>query len=197
MPKKNIETAIASGSKSSVQEAEEEVTFEALGPGGVAVLIHTSTDNRNRTNRAVKYALSKNHGSPGKPGSCAFLFREVGVLSFDAGVRSEEDLLELAVEVGADDVTTVEGAEGEEEAQAYLLCGRTELLAVKRALEEREITTNVSEVCLLPSQVVSAEEVDVETVERLQALIDALEDVDEVTTVDVNLEQLARYPFVV
>jgi YebC/PmpR family DNA-binding regulatory protein len=195
MPKKNIESAIASGTRGHKDGAAEETIFyEALGPGGVSILIKISTDNRNRTNQFVKHALTSNGGSPG---SSAFAFTERGVLSFPADDKSEEELLELAFECGAEDMERVDASGPNGETLAFFLCARTDLISVKNELEGRGVEVQDAEVCFLPTQIVAMDEVDEGVGGRMQAVVDALENVDEVTSVSTNFEALLRYPFVV
>src|ERR1700760_1816045 len=106
MPKDNIERAIAKGTgEGGEADAIESVLYEGYAPGGVAVLIEALTDNRNRTSAEVKHAFSKHGGSLGEPGSVAYLFEKKGTIVVDGERYSEDDLM-VAVEAGAEDIST-------------------------------------------------------------------------------------------
>ena len=108
MPKETIERAIAKGSgEGGEADAIETVLYEGYGPGGVAVLVEALTDNRNRTSAEVRHAFSKNGGSLGEPGSVAYLFDRKGAIVIDATRYSEDELM-VAVEAGAEDISTDE-----------------------------------------------------------------------------------------
>src|SRR6476619_5306743 len=109
MPKDNIERAIAKGTGAGGEaEAIESVLYEGYGPGGVAVLVEALTENRNRTSADVRHVFSKNGGSLGEPGSVAYLFEKKGVVVIDATRYSEDELM-VAVDAGAEDISTDEG----------------------------------------------------------------------------------------
>ena len=106
MPKENIERAIAKGTGEGGEAAAiESVLYEGYGPGGVALLIEALTDNRNRTSADIRHAFSKNGGNLGEPGSVAYLFEKKGAIVIDATRYSEDDLM-VAVEAGAEDIST-------------------------------------------------------------------------------------------
>src|ERR1700684_2697776 len=108
MPKDNIERAIAKGTgEGGEADAIETVLYEGYGPGGVAVLVEALTENRNRTGADVRHIFSKHGGSLGEPGSVAYLFEKKGVVVID-GTRYSEDDLMVAVEAGAEDISTDE-----------------------------------------------------------------------------------------
>jgi len=104
MPKDNIERAIKKGTGELGGQNFDEVTYEAYGPGGVAILIETLTDNRNRTNGEVRSILEKGGGKMGTPGSVAYLFERKGVLAIPAKDIDEDALMGIALEAGADDL---------------------------------------------------------------------------------------------
>src|SRR6202007_1082093 len=106
MPKDNIERAIAKGTgEGGEADAIETVLYEGYGPGGVAILVEAMTENRNRTGADVRHAFSKNGGSLGEPGSVAYLFDKKGTIVVDATRYAEDDLM-VAVDAGAEDITT-------------------------------------------------------------------------------------------
>src|SRR5208283_4699470 len=109
MPKDNIERAIAKGAGAGADADDiESVLYEGYGPGGVALLVETLTDNRNRTGADVRHAFSKHGGSLGEPGSVAYLFAKKGTIVIDASRYSEDDLM-VAVEAGAEDISADDG----------------------------------------------------------------------------------------
>ena len=107
MPKDNIERAIAKGTGAGAdgEAALETVLYEGYGPGGVAVLVEAVTDNRNRTGADVRHAFSKHGGSLGEPGSVAYLFDKMGTITIDATRYSDDEVMVIAVEAGAEDIT--------------------------------------------------------------------------------------------
>src|SRR6201991_2075327 len=129
MPKDNIERAIAKGTGADADaDSFEEVLYEGSGPGGVAILVETLTDNRNRTGSEVRHAFTKNGGSLGEPGSVAYLFDKKGVVVVDGEKYSEDDLMP-AIEAGAEDIVL-------EEDVFEVLCEPSDLTAVRAALVE-------------------------------------------------------------
>ena len=178
MPKDNIERAIAKGTGAGADTAAiEDVMYEGYGPGGVAMLIEAMTENRNRTGADVRHVLGKHGGSLGEPGSVAYLFDKRGLIVIDAERYSEDDLLP-AIEAGAEDVAQDEGV-------FEVLTEPATLTAVRTALEQVEIEVQSSEVAWLPKARVPVGEDDAT---KLLALIDALEDNDDVDAVHANFD---------
>src|ERR1041384_7019816 len=108
MPKDNIERAIKKASGTDT-ESYEDMRYEGYGPGGVAVIVETLTDNRNRTAGDVRAAFTKSGGNLAETGAVSFMFDHVGVVEYDAGVASADAMLEAAIEAGAEDGTWREG----------------------------------------------------------------------------------------
>jgi len=178
MPKDNIERAIAKGTGAGADTAAiEDVMYEGYGPGGVAMLIEAMTENRNRTGADVRHVLGKHGGSLGEPGSVAYLFDKRGLIVIDAERYSEDDLLP-AIEAGAEDIAQDEGV-------FEVLTEPATLTAVCTALEQAEIEVQSSEVAWLPKARVPVGEDDAT---KLLALIDALEDNDDVDAVHANFD---------
>jgi YebC/PmpR family DNA-binding regulatory protein len=176
MPKDNIERAIAKGTgEGGEADAIESVLYEGYGQGGVAVLIEALTENRNRTSAEVRHAFSKHGGSLGEPGSVAYLFAKKGTIVIDAGRYSEDDLM-VAVEAGAEDISTDEGV-------FEVVTEPTDFAAVRKSIEEAEIEMERAEMAYRPSSLVPIEEGQAKT---LMGLIDALEELDDVDAVHVN-----------
>ena len=188
MPKDNIERAIAKGTGADKDaESFEAVTYEGYGPGGVAMLVETLTDNRNRTGADIRSAFTKAGGNLGEPGSVAYLFDKKGVVVVDASRYSEDDLLP-AIEAGAEDIVADDDV-------FEVITDIADLTAVRRALETAGVEIGAAEMQQRPKSTIA---VDIETATKLMRLIDTLDDNDDVDTVHANydapaevLEQLA------
>jgi len=178
MPKDNIERAIDKGTGAGADaNALETVVYEGYAPGGVAILIETVTDNRNRTGSDVRHLLTKHGGSLGEPGSVAYNFEKTGLIVVDAGKHDEDELL-VAIEAGATDVV--------EDGDAFeVLAAPADLTAVRQALEDAGIAFESSEVTQRPKVRVPLDE---DGAAKLLRLIDALEDNDDVDAVHANFD---------
>jgi len=179
MPKDAIERAIAKGTGEGSDTVMEEVTYEGYGPGGVAILVDTLTDNRNRTVGEVRNILEKNGGSMGESGCVAWNFDRKAVFFVAAEPAQEEELMLLAMEAEADDCTSSEG--GFEITADPTLFG-----AVSEALAAGGHTPEKSEIAPLPKTTVALD--DVEQVRTLVRLLDLLEDIDDVQSCATNIE---------
>jgi len=175
MKKDTIEKAIARGAGAGEGDNYEEVTYEGYGANGIAVLVECMTDNKNRTVSEVRHAFSKRGGNLGTDGSVAYLFTRMGQISFE-GI-TEEDIMEAALEAGAEDIVT--NSDGTIDVRTPF----EEYFAVKEALTNAGFEPTNSEIIMLPSTTI---EVDKEGAEKLLALIDMLEDLDDVQNVYTN-----------
>jgi YebC/PmpR family DNA-binding regulatory protein len=186
MPKDNIERAIAKGTGAGGEaDAIESVLYEGYGPGGVAVLVEALTENRNRTSADVRHAFSKNGGSLGEPGSVAYLFDKKGVIVIDGERYSEDDLM-VAVEAGAEDVSTDEGV-------FEVITEPGGFTAVRQALERAGVEMESAEVVYRPTSLVPLEEGPAGTLMKLIELLEDLDDVDAVhANFDVSADVLER-----
>jgi YebC/PmpR family DNA-binding regulatory protein len=178
MPKDNIERAIKRASGEAGGEIEE-LLYEGYAPGGVALLVTCLTDNRNRTAADVKHIFDKRGGNLGAQGSVAFSFDFRSIYVVESGERDEDAMLELALEVGADDVE----AEGD---VATIYASPTEFLSVKEGLEAAGVVFLSAETGYVPQNTLALP--DKETAGRVMKLIDALEDYDDVQSVYANYE---------
>jgi YebC/PmpR family DNA-binding regulatory protein len=178
MPKDNIERAIAKGTgEGGEADAIESVLYEGYGPGGVAVLVEALTENRNRTGAEIRHSFTKNGGSLGEPGSVAYLFDKKGTIVIDSERYSEDDLM-VAVEAGAEDISTDEGVfEVVTEPAAFA--------PVRKALEDAGVEMESAELAYRPSSVVPVEE---DQAGKLMRLIEILEDNDDVSAVHANFD---------
>ncbi len=178
MPKDNIERAIAKGTGEGADaDAIEAVLYEGYGPGGVALLIEALTDNRNRTGSDVRHLLSRHGGNLGEPGSVAYLFDKQGVVTVDAERWSEDDLI-VAIDAGAQDIERDEDV-------FEVLTDPSDLAAVRAALEDAGIEVGTAELSQRPKVRVHVED---QQAARLLALIEALEDNDDVGAVHANFD---------
>lgn len=179
MPKDSIERAIRKGTGAEGGAAFEEVLYEAFGPGGVALLVEALTDNRARTAPDLRRILERSGGSLGGAGSVAWLFERKASFALRRAGTSEEALLELALELGVDDVTT-------DEAEIFgIVADPSRYLTVKEALERAGHRLEDAALRYIPRTTVP---VDGEAARRLQELLDALEDYDDVQAVHHNAE---------
>ncbi len=173
MKKDTIEKAIARGAGGNDGDNFEALTYEGYAPNGVAILVKCLSDNKNRTVSEVRHALSKHGGNLGTDGSVAYLFKHMGQLFIEQG--TEEEVMEAALEAGADDVVTHEDS-------FEIQTDPGQYLDVKKALTEAGFEVE-GEVSWVPDIEV---EVDAETAEKVQKLIDVLEDYDDVQNVYTN-----------
>ncbi|BCM91974.1 transcriptional regulatory protein PmpR [Abditibacteriota bacterium] len=178
MPADNIKRAIQKGTGELGSDTSEEITYEGYGPGGVAVLVETETDNRNRTVEKVRTAFSKNGGSMGESGSVAWQFERKGVLSVVAEGTDEDALLEAALEAGADEVEL-------EDDQFSVQTSPETVSSVQNALETAGFKVSNIEVGFIPANTI---ELSGENATKMLRLIDVLEELDDVTNVSANFE---------
>ena len=177
MPKDNIDRAIKKST--SADEANfEEIRYEGFGPAGVGVIVEALTDNRNRAASDIRAIFSKNGGNMGETGSVSFMFDLVGYIEYPADKASEDEMLEAAIEAGADDVQS-----SEETHEIY--CAFDQLAEVSSALEEKFGEATSAKPYWKPQNTIDVEG-DKES--TLMKLIDALEDNDDVQNVYANFE---------
>jgi len=182
MPKDNIQRAIDKGTGAGADaENFETVLYEGYGPGGVAMLIEAMTDNRNRSSADIRHLLSKHGGSLGEPGSVAYLFDKKGVAVVNGEKYTEDDLMP-AIEAGAEDIAS-------DEEFFEILTEPSDLTDVRAALDEAGIEIESFEVRWQPKTTVTLDE---EGATKLLKLIDALEDNDDVDTVNANFDAPAE-----
>ncbi|MHC5010352.1 MAG: YebC/PmpR family DNA-binding transcriptional regulator [Planctomycetota bacterium] len=183
MPKDTIQRIIDKASGAAGGDAFEEVTYEAYGPGGIAILIEALTDNRNRTAPEVRIILDRNGGSVGTSGSVSWMFERKGEFDIPSHLVTEERLYELVIDAGAEDITR-EG-EGTDDARFVVTCPAGAFEEVKAALADAQIEPSRAEFVMSPSTTVDADEDTARKIMRIQAL---LEDNDDVQTVNTNLD---------
>jgi YebC/PmpR family DNA-binding regulatory protein len=178
MPKDNIDRAIKKGLGELDGVSYEELTYEAYGPGGVAILIDILTDNKNRTAAEVRNILSKGGGSLGTTGSVAYQFKRKGMIDFDAAKYKEDDIINVALDAGADDVSTESGV-------TEVVSEPEKFEAVLNALNQAGFEQENAEVSKVPDTYVK---LDPDKTQKAMRLIENLEESDDVQSVASNLE---------
>jgi YebC/PmpR family DNA-binding regulatory protein len=178
MTRDTIDRAIARGAGTNDADNMEELTYEGYAPGGVAVLVEVMTDNRNRTVAEVRHAFSKRGGNLGTDGSVAYLFNRVGQIAFAPGA-DEEQVLEVALEAGAEDV------ESNDDGSVDVTTPWEDFGEVRSALEEAGLEPAGGEVTMVASTTVPLDESGARSV---LGLVEALEDLDDVQNVYTNAE---------
>jgi YebC/PmpR family DNA-binding regulatory protein len=173
-----IDRAIARGAGAADADDMVELGYEGYGPGGVAVMVETMTDNRNRTAAAVRHAFSKCGGNLGTDGSVSYLFERKGQISFAPGVN-EDALIEAAMEADADDVVS------HEDGSIDVFTSFSSFYAVRNALEAAGFTPADAEIVMQPT---TSAVLDLDMAEKVLKLIDMLEDLDDVQNVYSNAE---------
>ena len=177
MPKENIDRAIKKAAGGDA-ETYEEIRYEGYGPGGVAVIVEAMTDNRNRTASNVRSVFAKHGGNLGETGSVGFMFDRKGEVYYPASAGDAEAVLMAAIEAGAEDVES--GEDGH-----WITCADSDLGAVAAALEAALGESETAKLIWKPK---TTTELDLEGMQKLMALIETLEDDDDVQTVTANFE---------
>lgn len=178
LPADNIKKAIQRGTGELPGQAYEEIQYEGYGPGGVAILMQTVTDNRNRTVGELRHLLSKQGGNLGETGSVGWIFTKQGLIEIDASAASEDQVMEIALEAGADDVKSEDGIHS-------VNCSPQVFDAVKAAFEKTNIAIASSEIAMIPSTQVKLEGKDAQ---HMLKLMEALEEHDDVQNVYANFD---------
>jgi YebC/PmpR family DNA-binding regulatory protein len=178
VPNDNIDRAIKRGTGELDGVAYEEITYEGYGPGGIAMLIETVTDNKKRTVAELRHLFAKHGGSLGESGCVAWLFDKRGYFAIDKSSVSEEELMELALELEVEDVSTMEDVH-------EMFTSPESYPVVKDELEERNLVPVASELAQIPQTYV---EVDPTKLQSNLQLLEALEDHDDVQNVWVNFD---------
>ena len=179
MPKDSIERAVKKGAGELEGQQLEEVVYEAYAPGGVALIIEALTDNRNRTAPNIRAVLTKRGGSMANSGSVAYMFKRKAMFVLPSNVADEDTMMEVALENGAEDVTTDEpgiyGVQAEPE----------EFMNLTTAFVEKEWETMDAGLRYVPDNYIP---VDADAVDKIQAIVDLLEEDDDVQAVHHNAE---------
>src|SRR5439155_3243757 len=179
MPKDNIERAVKRGTGEIEGVTYEELTYEGYGPGGVALIVETMTDNTNRTTPEIRHIFEKNGGNLGTPGSVRFQFERKGYFAVEKSAVGEDKLMELALEAGADDLQT-------DDPETYeIISSPDNFENVRQALEKNKIPTIEAKLGQLPSMYVK---LDDQKSKQMMRLLEMLDDHDDVQNVWSNFD---------
>lgn len=186
MPKENIERAIKRGTGELEGSEYEQITYEGYGPGGVALLIECLTDNRNRTVADLRALFTRNNANLAEAGSVAWMFNKKGSISVPKQGVHEDQLMEIALEAGAEDL--------QDQGDSWEVITPPEMLdAVRGSLEAKQIASQSATHTLIPQNTI---ELQGESAEKMLKLVDLIEDLDDVQKVHANFEiseeELAR-----
>ena len=178
LPKDRIDSAIRKGTGEEAGGDFVEVTYEGYGPGGIAVLVEAATDNRNRTVAEVRHIFSKHGGAMGEVGSVNWMFDKKGVITFDKANHTEDALMEVGLEAGAEDIV--------DEGDFFEVhCQPGDFDALRQAFEDAGLTPESAELSMLPQNTIT---VDADAGRKLLRLVDALEDNEDVQQVHSNFD---------
>lgn len=178
MPKDNIERAIAKGAGGGAGETYETIVYEGYGPAGVAVLVEAMTDNRNRTAAEVRNIFNRTNGKLGETGSVAWMFERKGSIVVEASAVDEDELMTVAIDAGAEDVS-------QDENTYEIVTDPADFMAVRQALEDAGVKYTSAELAMLPKTTVELEQSDAK---KMLRLMDSLEDCDDVQEVHANFD---------
>lgn len=178
MPKDNIERAIKKGTGELGASTFEEMLYEGYGPGGVAILVEVLTDNKNRAAANVRNIFSKTGGNLGATGSVSYMFNRKGVIEYDAEQVAEDEVMEAALEAGADDIVAENGV-------ITVTTDPSSFEAVLEALQGKGFESVSAEISMVPDTYSTLDE---ETTRKVLKLIDRLEEDDDVQNVYSNMD---------
>jgi YebC/PmpR family DNA-binding regulatory protein len=178
MPADNIKRAIQRGTGELPGAVYEEFSLEGYGPGGVAVLMDITTDNRNRTVSEIRHLMSRNHGNMGEAGCVAWMFKKLGTISLPRQAASEDDLMAVVLDAGAEDLRADDGS-------WEVLTPPDAFEAVLTALKAQNLEPENSELAMVPQNYVRLEGKEAEQAIKL---LEALDDQDDVAHVYSNLD---------
>ncbi len=173
MPAENIKRAIQRGTGELPGVTYEEVTYECFAPGGVAMLIESVTDNKNRTVAEIRHMLERFNGKLGALNSVSYMFHRKGIITVPRTAISEDDLMNLVLDAGAEDMKTDEDG-------YQIVTAPDQFDAVRHALESKSIKPDEAEIQLIPENTVRVEGKDAEQIMKLMELLDDSEDVQHV-----------------
>lgn len=179
MPKDTIEKAIKKGTGELGGTNFEEVLYEGYAPGGVAIMVEVLTDNRNRTGPEIKRLFEKHGGSLGTGGCVGWMFSKKGLITVSTGAVDEEELMEIALNAGADDMQNTGGI-------FEITCEPDAYEKLKEALKEKDIATEVAEISMVPQNAVSIN--DAQIAKKIISLMEAFEDHDDVQNTYANFD---------
>jgi YebC/PmpR family DNA-binding regulatory protein len=178
MPKDNIDRAIKKGTGELEGITLEELSYEGYGPGGVAIILDALTDNRNRLVSELRFILSRHGGNLGESGSVGWMFKKHGVITIEKGATDEDKLIEIALDAGADDVSS--------DGDGFQVTTPPEKLhAVRDIIEKAGIAIGTAEITRIPENTVA---ISGHAAEQVLKLLEALEDHDDIQSVSANFD---------
>ena len=178
MPNDTIDRAVRRGTGAEEGVNYDEITYEGYGPGGVALLIEAVTDNRNRTVAEIRHIFSKNGGNLGESGSVGWLFEKKGYIVVDKAAKPEEELFDIAIEAGADDLR-------DDEDNFEIITSPENFESVQSAIKSAGIEPQVAEVSMVPQTYIKLEG---GSAQQMLRLMEAIEDHDDVQKVYANFD---------
>ena len=178
MTKDTIERAIQRGAGGLEGENLEEVSFEGYGPGGIAIIVESMTDNNNRTVAEVRHAFTKSGGNLGTNGSVSYLFEKKGIITVSSN-QDADNIMEISIEAGAEDI------ELNQDETVTISSSPEDFENIKSSLSENEIQIDDSEISLIPETTIQA---DLETSLKVYKLLEMLEDLDDTQNVTSNIQ---------
>ncbi|TLU82338.1 MAG: YebC/PmpR family DNA-binding transcriptional regulator [Chlorobium sp.] len=179
MPMDNIQRAIKKGTGELEGVSYDEITYEGYGPAGIALIVETATDNRNRTVADMRHIMSRNNGSLGESGSVSWMFQRKGSVDVPKSAADEEMLMEILLDAGLEDLDI------DDENYYTVICDIKDLEGVKKALEAKGLAYENARIDFIPDNYI---ELDVEDAQKVIKLIDSLESNDDVQAVFSNME---------
>lgn len=179
MPKDNIDRAIKRGTGEIEGVSYTEINYEGYATHGVAVYVETLTDNKNRTGPEIRTIFSKAGGSLAEPGAVAWQFARKGIIEIPAASTTEDDLMEIALEAGAEDINNMGDT-------FQVVTDGSDLFAVKTKLEEKGVEVTASDLAMLPTTLIKIDNAD--HAQSILKVIDALEEHDDVQNVYANMD---------
>jgi YebC/PmpR family DNA-binding regulatory protein len=179
MPKDNIEKAVKKGTGELGGAAVEDATYEGFAPGGVAILVEVATDNKNRSAADIRQIFNRNNGSLGNSGSVAYLFDRRGEIRLPLSSATEDELLEVALDAGAEDVAT-------EDEEHLVFTSPDQLSIVANALRTKELEVTSQQLVYLPQTTVAI--TDASVASQILRLYEALDDYDDTLNVFSNFD---------
>jgi YebC/PmpR family DNA-binding regulatory protein len=178
MPNDNIERAIKKGTGELGGFQLEDVAYEGYGPGGVAIMVEALTDNRNRLVAEIRFLFSRHGGSLGEAGCVAWMFKKRGIIALEKSAIDEDRLIEIALDAGADDVTS--------DADSFQVTTSPDRFgAVREAIEKAQVAIAHAEITMVPENTVP---ISGRVAEQVLKLLEALEDHDDVQGVSANFD---------
>ncbi|MFH1715039.1 MAG: YebC/PmpR family DNA-binding transcriptional regulator [Elusimicrobiota bacterium] len=179
MPQDNIKKAIQRGTGELPGVNYEELIYEGYGPGGVAVIVEVTTDNKNRSASDVRRIFSKNAGNMGEAGCVGWMFSQKGLIDIDKSSAKEEDVMNVSIEAGAEDIKS------EDKSVFQVITSAGDLETVKKALDNASIKYNSAEITMIPQTYIKLEG---KQAEQMLRLMDELDENDDVKNVYANFD---------